>query len=306
MPVERDIDLNKPLSTEDINYLEEEADRLEELAKKAQEDAKKAKEFQKEEDRVLNDAVNKVEKIEKEADKAEKAKNKIGKSVKEVNKLAEHRSPTSGIEGEDPKTFGVGGTGAGSGQIKTGRTGFGTGQERSPLGLIPGEQRQRQMDQLAYEKLAKEERDALAKIQKEHAQKFIQQRKMLGKIQKGEQDFFAMSRNPLGFAGGKLSGLLMKGGIYGIIAMAVLQMAQQIFEEVKKLYAPGGPFDIRKEMMNRDRELIEMNHLLDRRGGRVFFTADTDLVQGSPEMNSGNTNRIVQQTIRYQNLHHDE
>lgn len=308
MPVERDIDLNKPLSTEDINYLEEEANRLEELAKEAQEDAKKAKEFQKEEERILNDAVNKVEKIEKEADKAEKAKKKIGKSIKEVNELAENRSGLAGMGGDDPfiQQGGMGGMGAGTGQIKAGRTGFGTGQERSPLGLIPGEQRMRELERLADLKLAKEERAKLSKIQKEHAEKLAKQRKLISTVQKGEQDFFAMSRNPLGFGMGKMTGLLMKGGIYGIIALAVISMAQQIFEEVKKLYAPGGPFDIRKQMMDRDRELIELDHLLDRRGGRVFFTADTDLVQGSPEINSGSTNRIVQQTLRYQALHHDE
>jgi len=315
LPVERDIDLNKPLSTEDINYLEEEADRLEELAKQAQEDAKKAKQFQKEEDRILNDAVNKVDKIEKEAEKAEKAKNKIGKSIKEVNELAEHQSGLAGMGGDDPFSpqGGMGGMGAGAGQISGGRTGFGTGQERSPLGLIPQEQRQREIERLADEKLSREERDALKQEQKEAeehrrelAKKLASQRKIVSSIQKGEQDFFAMSRNPLGFGMGKMTGLLMKGGIYGIIALAVISMAQQIFEEVKKLYAPGGPFDIRKQMLDRDRELIELDHLLDRRGGRVFFTADTDLVQGSPEINSGNTNRIVQHTLRYQALHHDE
>ena len=134
----------------------------------------------------------------------------------------------------------------------------------------------------------------------------VARNKIIGTIQKGESEFFAMSRNPLGFGMGKMTGMLMKGGIYGIIALAVISMAQQIFEEVKKLYAPGGPFDIRKQMMDRDREMIEIEHLIDRRAGRVFFTADTDLIQGSPEINSGNTNRVVQQTLRYQNLHHDE
>jgi len=46
MPVEKDINLDKPLTTEDINNLEEEANRLEKIAKEAKEDAKKAKEFQ--------------------------------------------------------------------------------------------------------------------------------------------------------------------------------------------------------------------------------------------------------------------
>jgi len=80
----------------------------------------------------------------------------------------------------------------------------------------------------------------------------------------------------------------MKGGIYGIIAIAVLQMATQIFEEVKKLYAPGGPFDVRKQMLDRDKELIEMDHILARRSGRVFFTSDE---------------RLRDRAVRFQALH---
>ena len=102
---------------------------------------------------------------------------------------------------------------------------------------------------------------------------------------------------------GKMSGLLMKGGIYGIIAIAVISMSQKIFEEVKKLYAPGGPFDVRKQMMDRDREMIELNQLIDRRAGRVFFTSDTSLIQGPPEINAGNTDQVTNRTLRFQALH---
>ncbi len=97
MPVERDINLDKPITDEDIRALEEEADNLERLAKEAQEDAKKAKEFQKVEETMLNDAVKKIEQLEKQAVKAEKAKNKIGRSIKEVNELAQHRSALGGV-----------------------------------------------------------------------------------------------------------------------------------------------------------------------------------------------------------------
>jgi len=307
MPVEKDIDLNKPLTEEDIKLMEEEANRLEELAKKAEKDAKKTKQFQKEEEKILNEAVRNVEKAEREADKAEKARKRIGKSIKEVNKLAEHRAGLGEMGGErqfqerDP--FGeFGGGEAFAGRLKTGRTGFGTGQEQSPMGgMLQMQGKREDMIKGLQAKSKRAEKERM-----DNARKLAQQRKVISTIQKGESEFFAMSRNPLGFGMGKMTGMLMKGGIYGIIALAVISMAQQIFEEVKKLYAPGGPFDIRKQMMDRDREMIEIEHLIDRRAGRVFFTADTDLIQGAPEINSGNTNRVVQQTLRYQNLHHDE
>jgi len=312
MPVERDINLDKPITDEDIRALEEEADNLERLAKEAQEDAKKAKEFQKEEEKILNDAVKKIEALEKEAIKAEKAKNKIGRSIKEVNELAQHRTALGGMGGADPfsEEAGMGGMGAGAGQISGGRTGFNTGQERSAMGHIHTLIQQREAQNLALHKKADEDRKAMQEKQKEAdehrrelAQKFAEQRKLLSTVQKGEQDFFAMSRNPLAFGQGKMMGMLAKGGIYGLIAIAVISMAQQVFEEVKKLYSAGGPFDVRKQMMDRDREMIEMEHLLARRSGRVFFSADTDLVQGPPEINSGNTDRATNRIVRFQQLH---
>ncbi len=252
---------------------------------------------------MLNDAVKKIEQLEKEAEKADKAKNKIGRSIKEVNQLAQHRSALTGQGGQgqfaEREEFGMGGMIPGAGQIQKGRTAFGTGQEKSPMGgLEMGEARR-----LAFEKVMKEKMSQAKKERMENAKKLKDQVGKLNKIQGGQKDFFAMSRNPVGFGMGKMSGMLMRGGIYGIIALAVISMAQQIYEEVKKLYAPGGPFDVRKEMMDRDREMIEMDQLLARRAGRVFFTSDTSLIQGPPEINAGNTDQSVNRTLRYQALH---
>ncbi len=301
MPVERDIDLDKPLTDDDIRALEEEAEHLEQLAQDAQEDAKKAKEFQKEEERMLNDAVKKIEQLEKEAIKAEKAKNKIGRTIKEVNELAMHKGALGGMGGQQPfaerEEFGLGGMIPGSGDISKGRTGFGTGQERSAIGA----QQMTEANRLEFEKKTKEAITKGAKERAENARHLAKQRAVIGKIQKGESEFFAVGRNPIGFGMGKMTGMLAKGGIYGLIAVAVLSMAQQIFEEVKKLYGPGGPFDIRKQMLDRDREITELSHILDRRAGRVFFTSDVELQQGVPEFS--NTERLRDRAVRYQALH---
>ncbi len=303
MPVEKDINLDKPLTDEEIRSMEEEADRLEQLAVDAQDDAKKAKQFQKEEDKFLNDAIKKIEKLEKEAEKAEKAKNRIGKSIKEVNELASHKSALGQMGGEgefqeggDPYG-GLGGREAFSGRISKGRTGFGTGTEKSPTGQIDMMQAQR----LEFQKKTKEALSKATKERMENAKHLASQKKVMSNIQKGQQEFFALSRNPVGFMGGQLKGMIGKAGIYGFIALAVIGMAEQIYQEVKKMYGPGGPYDVRKQMLQRDQEITELNHIQDRRTGRVFFTSDVELQQGAPDFSQ--TTRLRDRVSLYQNWH---
>ncbi len=304
MPVEKDINLDKPLTTEDINNLEEEANRLEKLAKEAKEDAKKAKQFQKEEDKMLNDAVKKIEALEKEAIKAEKAKNKIGRSIKEVNELASHKSGLGGMGGTSPfaqeEEFGMGGMIPGGGQIPK-RSGFGTGGRNDPMGNMASMQQKFADMMKELEKKTKEAQKKASKERAENARKLANQKKAVSKIQKAQSDFFAVQRNPAGFGMGQLKGLMMKGGIYGFIALAVLAMAEQVYSEIKRLYADGGPYDVRKQMLARDQEIIELSHILDRRKGSVFFTSDYELQQGAPSIS--NTERLRDRAIIYQNLH---
>ena len=304
MPVEKDINLDKPLTTEDINNLEEEANRLEKIAKEAKEDAKKAKEFQKEEDKMLNDAVKKIEQLEKEAIKAENAKNKIGRSIKEVNQLATHRGGLAGMGGADPfaetEEFGMGGMIPGAGQIPK-RSGFGTGGRNDPMGNMATMQERFNLMVKELEKKTKEAQKKASKERAENSRRLASQKKAMSKIQKAQADFFAVQRNPMGFGMGQMKGLLMKGGIYGFIALAVLAMAEQVYSEIKRLYAEGGPYDVRKQMLARDREITELDNILARRRGSVFFTSDTELQQGAPSYS--NTTRLRDRAIIYQNLH---
>src|SRR3990172_3465182 len=246
MPVEKDIDLNKPLSDADIRQMEAEADRLEELSKKAHENSEKTSDLQNKEDQLLNDAIKKVEQIEKEAEKAEKAR------------------------------------------TRTGRTAFGTGQENAPMGHILRLQAELEESQKKQKEVEKQIRDQLA-----------EQKAMLHKVQNDFSQVLQVNADPVGFGVGKLKGLVAKGGIYGLIALAVIEMADQIFEQVKAMYAPGGPYDVRKQMEDRDREMVEMEHLLDRKSGRVFFTSDVELQSGPPDFS--NTVRLGHRVIQFQN-----
>lgn len=293
MPVEKDIDLSKPLSEADMRQMEADANRLEELAKKAHASSEKAVSEQSKEEQLLNDAVKKVEQLEKEAEKAEKARTKIGKSISEVNQLAEHRTALSNLGGkedfEENQPFeGMGGKDAFSGRLKTGRTAFGTGQQNAPMGHIL--------------KLQADLEEALKKHKEEV--KFIKsqlakQKEMLSNVQNQFSQAMQVNADPVGFGVGKLKGLIGKGGIYGLIALAVIEMAEQIFEQVKAMYAPGGPYDVRKQMEDRDREIAELDHILDRRSGKVFFTSDVELQSGPPDFS--NTERLGHRVIRFQN-----
>lgn len=294
MPVEKDIDLSKPLSEADMRQMEADANRLEELAKKAHASSEKAVSEQSKEEQLLNDAVKKVEQLEKEAEKAEKARTKIGKSISEVNQLAEHRTALSNLGGkedfEENQPFeGMGGKDAFSGRLKTGRTAFGTGQQNAPMGHIlklQAELAEALKRQKAHEKFVKSQ--------------FAEQREKLSKVQNDFSQVMQLNANPVGFGIGKLKGLIGKGGIYGLIALAVIEMAEQIYEQVKALYAPGGPYDMRKAVRDEVKNVSELEHILDRRSGKVFFTSDIELHSGPA--NNSNTTRMNRRVIQFQGL----
>src|SRR3989304_239859 len=302
MPVEKDINLDKPLSEADIRQMEEDASRLEELAKKAEANSEKASSLQSKEDQLLNDAVKKVEQIEKEAEKAEKARTRIKRTITEVNQLAEHRTALGNIGGEEDFEEseaggfeGMGGRDPFTGRLKTGRTAFGTGQEKSPMGTII--RLQAQLEEAV--KLAEQQKKEQKKIEKEIRDQLAEQKAMLSKVQNDFSQALQINADPVGFGIGKLKGLIGKGGIYGLIALAVIEMADQIFQEVVKLYGDGGPYDVRKTVKEPVKEIAELDHMLDRRAGRVFFTSDVELQSGPPEVS--NTTRQRDRVVQFQN-----
>ena len=113
--------------------------------------------------------------------------------------------------------------------------------------------------------------------------------------------FQSATNNPLGFGKGKIIGMVGKAGVYGAIALFVYKMVQQYWEAFQDSFKAGGANDIRKLMEDRDKEMMEMNDIVDRRAGRVFFTETTTLRQGSP--NNSNTENLADQVSRYQLLH---
>lgn len=305
MPVEKDIDLSKPITEEDIRQMEEEADRLEQLAQEAHANAESAEKLLDKEEQILNSAVKKIEQLEKEAIKAEKAKNKIGRSIKEVNQLALHRGALAGVGGDDPfaegEQFGMGGMIPGAGDISGGRTGFGTGQERSATGGMQQRIQQLEAELLEAEKNRKNADKQSKKERAENTRRIAENRKELANMQSQVQEALSFSRNPMGAIMGKFRGAIGGAGMAGVLALFALAVAEQVMDLIEKQFAPGGRFDVRKMMLDRDREIEDLENIIDRRAGRVFFTSDVELKQGVVE--TSNTERLRDRMIRYQALH---
>ena len=96
-------------------------------------------------------------------------------------------------------------------------------------------------------------------------------------------------RNPLGF--GMQQGLMgiAKLGVAGFIASMVIQQVQglydQVVQQIKDMYKPGGILDVRKDQLDSLRQVGSLASIIDMEQGRVFFTSGTGeiLRQGVPQ-----------------------
>ena len=120
-------------------------------------------------------------------------------------------------------------------------------------------------------------------------------------IDKDLKLFVNASASPFQFAKGRIMGFVGKAGPVGAIALTIYSIAQTLWDQYMKSFKAGGANDIRKLMDDRDKEMAEMDDILNRRNGKVFFTAETTLKQGSPY--SSNTSLLADQVLRYQALH---
>jgi hypothetical protein len=165
-----------------------------------------------------------------------------------------------------------------------------------------------------YEQLeeAKEERkDNKSEIEKqaeEIKKAEAHRRKIEAQIKSGlleaegkANEVLGATSNPFGFAKGKLMSYVGKAGIVGVIIGIVYRAVDMVWKEYQNSFKAGGANDIRKMMDDRDREMAELDDILARRSGRVFFTGDVDLRQGAPQFS--NTERLRDQVVRYQALH---
>ena len=271
MPVDEDINLNKPLTDAQIRKLESDA-----------------------------------EKMEKAAQKAEEARIKINNEMREASSsLLEAEkfmgtSPLAGMGGDDeynPTASNVlgGGTTRGEEDVlpskgrrsEQGKSKTSTAYMETKL-IDEANKLENTIQNNKIKKLQqgqKELRDKQAEQARSNMRIQGNVSKGFGKVNKG----FSFMRNPIGMATSSALGGIAKLGIYGAIASMVIQQVQGIYDQVmtqiKDMYKEGGILDVRKDQLDSLRQVASLKSIIDMEQGRVFFTSDNGEVlrQGVPQ-----------------------
>jgi hypothetical protein len=277
MPVDDEINLNKPLTDAQINKLEKDADRMEKAAEKAQEASRKANEA------IKNNPMGGSLPAKGRTEGYDASG--IGSSVAGSEEAMEALQLFGGTEGD----------GRSSVERMKGYRRTGQSRSQSPVGKMDDEILQR----LGEIELAKKEQaEAINEIQMHQREQKMHEQQMIGGVGKGfstAQEAVGASRDPMGWAKGKAMKMLGKAGVYGAIAAMVIQMGQQlitqIHDEIKDMFRAGGVLDVRKQVMNQMKQVVELESLIDMQQGRLFFTSSNGEImrQGVPQMSNTDT-----------------
>ncbi|MAF35962.1 hypothetical protein CL622_02485 [archaeon] len=147
-----------------------------------------------------------------------------------------------------------------------------------------------------------EEREEETKRELERInEKFKNIKSQTGKLEeltsKGKQMFGGGGAGLPGMMGkgiqGKMLGMISKfGGPYGMIIAFLIdfiiryvtEMVKWIIEEVKAMYAPGGIYDIRKQVKDEAKQYQDLQNLINIKHGEVYFSSYSNEVvrQGTP------------------------
>jgi len=295
MPVEDEIDFRKPLSDAQVDKLHKQADQLEKDAERAERAAQKHKEAAEKAQQANTQTSNILGTSQSSGmyNKSYRPRTGYDSSTMVNNTGA---LPRGGLE-EQQNSIGGGvdsnlqqslddlGISTKGGYRRVGETG---GQ--SPIeGVHPNTIQAGMMNQQMIQRNAAKLSQANAmqiRIMKANQQKLMQNiQGGFGKVQDG----FSFAKNPLGFTQNKGLMMLGKAGIYGAIAAMVIQQVQglyqQVIDQIKDMYKPGGILDVRKEMLDANKQVASLKSVIDLEQGRVFFTSGTGEImrQGVPQ-----------------------
>ena len=155
---------------------------------------------------------------------------------------------------------------------------------------------------------SEENKSDIEKLEEEQKKAEAERRKLEAEIksdiQGGEQQFYTTVgalNNPISFASGKAMQFVKGAGIVGLVISIVWKMGEFIYNKWMDSFKAGGVNDVRKLVDDRTRELVELDDMLARRNGRVFYSGDINLQQGVPQFS--NTERLRDQMVRYEALH---
>lgn len=199
--------------------------------------------------------------LEREAKKLEKAQKLVDKKL-QIEKILSEKLPN--IEAEEKRLTAVG----------------------TPDLAPPGKRKEKPDDEKKSE-----EQKAEAKLEKLEED--------IERIDPLVSEFAGIIQNPAGF----LLRSITKGPILFKIAGALLGLKVAfdiILGVIEDAFKPGGPFDIRKRVLDEVKTLSELKQLVDIRSGRIFFLADTRVTQ-SPR-GRGSTNELSNDMNRFREL----
>jgi hypothetical protein len=308
MPVEDEINLDKPLTDAQIEKLEKDADRAEKAAEKQELAAEKAKQAAEKAQQANTMTTNILGTTASSGvyDKSYRPRTGYDAStlINNVGAL-----PRGGLEeSEYSYGFGLAGMSPESGERKGYRR-VGEAESQTPVaGQSPRaiEARMAAIQQAQNEIRRQAQQNALdIKLQKQRDMQMIGAVKGgFGKVQQG----FAFGASPANFIRGQGMAMLGRAGVYGAIAAMVIQQVQGLFdqinEQIKQMFAPGGVYDVRKDVLDAVKNVSSLKSIIDMEQGRVFFTSDTgeSLRQGVPQAANTNTrvNGFKQYTQEYE------
>ena len=271
MPVDENIDLTKPLTDAQLKKLERDAEKLEIAAEKA----------------------------ERAADKINNEMRQAASSLLEAEKFM-GTGPLAGMGGNDEfestasNFLGIGGTGVEDESLPSKGRRSEQGKAKTSTAYIESNVID-ESNKLEIQKLKEMDKKHNAELKQLTLNDQEQQRHnqmVIGRLGAGQQKInqaFSFKHNPVGFVSQKLTGIIGKTGLAGMIAVVAFQAGQevynQIMNEVKDLYKAGGALDVRKDTLNAIAQVSALETVVDNAQGRVFFTSSTGeiLRQGVPQ-----------------------
>jgi hypothetical protein len=290
MPVDDEINLNKPLTDAQIAKLEKDADRMEKAAEKAQEANRKANEA------IKNNPMGGALPAKGRTEGYDASG--IGSNIAGSEEVMEQLQLFGG----------AGGDGRSSVERMKGYRRTGQSRSQSPVGKMDDEIIQR-LGEIERDK--QKQAEAIKQLKMNQMKQKMHEQKMMSNVSGGfgkVNEGFSFAHNPQGFVKGKALGMLGRAGVYGAIAAMVIQQVQgiwdQVNEQIKDMYRAGGILDVRKETLDAVKQVSSLKSIIDMEQGRQFFTSDRGeiLRQGIAQAANTNTraNGFMQYTQEYE------
>ena len=277
MPVDEDINLDKPITDQHIAKLEKDADRMESAADKAEQAeikmAANAKKFE--------------EHTEKISQNAQRAANELLSAEKFMSGGSPLARLGGDIEFPEIETNVLG-------MPQTGKTVLPTSGRRSAQGVGLGPVSGISVDAIEAMRAEQEriQKEAEERQKEEHRKILEQMRKMqeemnhmkqqMSKAQELTHEGMSAIFHPKQLISGKignLASMITKGSMPLMVISFIYELGKEIYEqvlsEVSKMFGPGGKYDTRVLVLEAAKTVSNLEKMVQINTGQVYFTSDT-------------------------------